>query len=108
MATTKAASGSAAPMTKKMLVEKVAAATGWTNKESKEGVEAVFDEIAKGIKSHKKVAISGFGNFELKKRAKRQGVNPKTGEKVTIPAKTVLKFRPLKALKDATLGAPKK
>ncbi len=95
-------------MSKKMLIEKVAAATGASNKDAKKLLETVFEEITNGLKKNKKVAISGFGNFELKKRAKRMGVNPRTGEKVTIPAKTVLKFRALKGLKEATLGVPKK
>ena len=98
----------AAPMSKKALIEEIAKATGLSNKDSKHVVDLVFETITKGLKKHGKVAISGFGNFELKRREKRQGRNPATGAAITIPAKTVLKFRPLKNLKEATLGAPKK
>jgi len=53
------------------------------------------------VKKGEKVAIIGFGNFEARQRAARTGVNPKTGKKMTIPAKKVPVFRPGKAFKEA-------
>lgn len=95
-------------MSKTDLIAEVAKQTGMSTKEAKATVEATLDTITKGLKKQGKVAISGFGNFELKKRPKRKGRNPATGAEITIPAKTVLKFRPLKGLKDAVLPAGKK
>lgn len=94
-------------MSKADLTAEVAKQTGMSNKEAKAALDATIDAITKGLKKQGKVAISGFGNFELKKRPKRKGRNPATGAEITIPAKTVLKFRPLKGLKDAVLPVGK-
>jgi DNA-binding protein HU-beta len=51
--------------------------------------------------------LPGFGKLVKQKRKARNGVNPKTGAKIKIPAKTVVKFRVAKAAKDAILGATK-
>jgi len=56
--------------------------------------------IAKALKKGDKVQIAGFGNFETRKRAARQGRNPQTGAMIQIKASTVPAFRPGKALKD--------
>ena len=53
------------------------------------------------LKKGDKVSIIGFGNFEARQRAARTGVNPKTGKKMTIPAKKVPVFRPGKSFKEA-------
>ena len=95
-------------MSKTDLIADVAKQTGMSNKDAKAAVEAVTEAITRGLKKQGKVVLSGFGNFELKKRPKRKGRNPATGAEITIPAKTVLKFRPLKGLKDAVLPAGKK
>ena len=56
--------------------------------------------IPKALKKGDKVQIAGFGNFETRKRAARQGRNPQTGATIKIKASTVAAFRPAKALKD--------
>lgn len=56
--------------------------------------------IAAELKKGNRVQISGFGNFETRKRAARQGRNPQTGKTINIKASTVPAFRPGKALKD--------
>jgi len=66
-------------------------------------VDAVFDTIVKTMKRGEEVSISGFGTFRVAKRAAREGRNPKTGEKIHIPASTKPKFRAAKALKEAVL-----
>jgi DNA-binding protein HU-beta len=66
-------------------------------------VEAVFDTIVETMKKGEEVAVSGFGTFRVAKRAAREGRNPKTGEKIHIPASTKPKFRAAKALKEAVL-----
>jgi DNA-binding protein HU-beta len=67
-------------------------------------VEALFDDkgiIAAELKKGAKVQITGFGNFEARKRASRQGRNPKTGEAITIKASIAPAFRAGKQLKMA-------
>lgn len=66
-------------------------------------VEAVFDTIVKTMKRGEDVAITGFGTFRIAKRAAREGRNPKTGEKIHIPASVKPKFRAGKTLKEAVL-----
>lgn len=68
---------------------------------AKTAVEAIFDIITKQLASGEEVAITGFGTFKVSNRAAREGVNPKTGEKIQIAATTVPKFKAGKALKDA-------
>ncbi|PIZ26843.1 MAG: DNA-binding protein HU, partial [Chloroflexi bacterium CG_4_10_14_0_8_um_filter_46_9] len=57
--------------------------------------------VTKTLKKGEEVVLTGFGTFSAKQRAARQGVNPRTGEKIQIPAVTVPKFKAGKALKDA-------
>ena len=61
----------------------------------------MFETIQTALSKGEEVAISGFGTFSAKKRAARQGVNPKTGERIQIAATTVPKFKAGKGLKDA-------
>ncbi len=64
-------------------------------------VEAVFDTITKTLARGEDVTVTGFGTFRVVRTAARMGINPKTGEKIQIPAATRPKFRAGKALKDA-------
>lgn len=66
-------------------------------------VDAIFDTIAKTMAKGEEVSIAGFGTFKVSKRAARQGINPRTGEKIQIPASTKPKFRAAKALKEMVL-----
>jgi DNA-binding protein HU-beta len=63
-------------------------------------LDVVFDEISKALSEKKEVTVPGFGKFVAADRKARTGVNPKTGEKINIPATTVPKFKAGKALKD--------
>lgn len=72
-----------------------------TRKQAQDAVDAVFDAITKALASGDEVTITGFGTFRTTRRAARMGVNPKTGEKIEIPASTMPKFKAGKALKDA-------
>ena len=89
-------------MNKAELVEAVQKALGKdvTKRAADEAVDAVLDSIAKGVKKDKKVQIIGFGTFEVKKRAARQGRNPKTGDIVAVAAKRVPFFKVGKELKQ--------
>jgi len=74
-----------------------------TKKQSEEAVSAVFDTIVKAMSRGEEVAVAGFGTFRVAKRAARMGINPKTKEKIQIPASIKPKFRASKALKEAVL-----
>lgn len=79
-------------MTKQDVIDRVATKTGLTKKDAGEAVEAVLDTIAGALRSGDAVTFTGFGKFSTSRRAERMGVNPRTGEKVTIRAATVPKF----------------
>lgn len=92
-------------MTKADIAEKIQAGTGMTKKESSELLEAVFSTIKATLESGEKLKISGFGNFEVKKKADRRGRNPQTGETIIIPARQVLTFKPSTVLRQAINSA---
>jgi len=89
-------------MKKAELVEEVQSAAGLeTKRDAEAAVDAVFDVITKAMSRGEEVALTGFGTFKVSKRSARQGINPRTGEKIQIAAKTVPKFSAGKGLKDA-------
>lgn len=88
-------------MTKAELVEKIYEKAGIAKKDSSALVELVFDIMKSTLKSGDNLKISGFGNFEVKKKADRKGRNPQTGEEITIQARQVLTFKPSSVLKSA-------
>ena len=85
-------------MTKAELVERVARNMAMTQKATQQAVEAVFTEIAEAMRKGERFQLTGFGTFEVKKRAARVGKNPRTGEVVEIPARRVLTFHASKSL----------
>lgn len=88
-------------MNKMELVEKIAARTELTKKDSALALDAALESITQAMKEGDKVQIVGFGSFEVKHRAARTGRNPKTKETIEIPASTVPVFKPGKGLKDS-------
>lgn len=88
-------------MNKADIIDAVHAKLSGTKKSAEEAVDTVFDAIAVSLSKGQEVSISGFGTFLVKKRAARQGVNPRTGEKIQIKATTTPKFRAGKNLKEA-------
>lgn len=88
-------------MNKSELIEAIQLALGKeaTKRSADEALEAVLSSIAAGVKKDQKVQIIGFGTFEVKKRAARQGRNPKTGEAMQIAASTSVGFKPSSVLK---------
>jgi len=88
-------------MNKAELVANIAEKVDATKKQAEEMVECLTDTVTKTLKKGEEVVLTGFGTFSAKQRAARQGVNPRTGEKIQIPAVTVPKFKAGKALKDA-------
>lgn len=88
-------------MNKTELVAAVAAKADLTKKDADAAVAAVFAAITDALADGDKVAIAGFGSFEVKERAARTGLNPRTKEKIKIAAAKVPAFKAGKALKDA-------
>ena len=88
-------------MNKTDLVNAVAAETGLTKKDAEKAVAAVLDGITAALKKGDKVQLVGFGTFEVRNRAAKQGHNPRTGEPMTVPASKIPAFTAGKALKDA-------
>src|SRR5499426_753261 len=87
-------------MTKADLVEEVSRVTELTRKDSEVIVDQLFDSVIKALKAGDKLEVRGFGSFRVRQRNARVGRNPKTGEKVEVPAKKVPYFKPSKELKD--------
>src|SRR6187401_817864 len=87
-------------MTKAELVEEVAKVTELTRKDSEAIVDTMFESVIKALKTGDKLEVRGFGSFRVRQRNARVGRNPKTGEKVEVPAKRVPYFKPSKELKD--------
>lgn len=88
-------------MGKKELVAAVAAKTGLTKKDAKAAVEAFVSAVTETVASGEKVSLVGFGTFAPKERAERKGHNPRTGESLTIAAKTVPTFKAGAAFKNS-------
>ena len=88
-------------MTKDELIEAVASKCAISKKAAGESLEAVIETITKAMQKGDRIVLTGFGAFQVSKRAARRGVNPKTGAKIQIPAMKVPKFKAGKALKDA-------
>lgn len=87
-------------MTKAELVDGVSRSSGLSKKDAEVIVQTVLDSIIESLQQGEKVELRGFGSFRLRERSPRQGRNPKTGEKVQVPAKKVPYFKPGKELKE--------
>lgn len=95
-------------LTKAEMAEKLYEELGLNKREAKEIVEAFFAEISEALENGRQVKLSGFGNFDLRKKNQRPGRNPKTGEEIPISARRVVTFRPgqkLKARVEAYAGS---
>lgn len=88
-------------MTKTDLIAQVAANTEMSKKNAELAVNAAFNALANALTEGEKISISGFGTFEVRERAERQGINPRTREPITIAASRSIVFKPGKALKDS-------
>lgn len=88
-------------MNKSELVAKVAERAGVSAKDAESVVSSLFETVIESAKAGDKVAWPGFGTFQTKTRAAREGRNPQTGATISIPQTTVLHFGPAAALKTA-------
>ena len=87
-------------MNKTELVAAIAEQTELSKKDAEKAVNAVIDSISEGLKAGEKIQLVGFGTFEVRERAAREGKNPATGEAIHIAASKVPAFKAGKALKD--------
>lgn len=87
-------------MNKPELVATVAEKTNYTKKQVEEISAAVFDCIVEALSKGDKAVISGFGTFEVHKRAKKTGRNPQTGEEILIGESKAPVFKSAKIFKD--------
>lgn len=88
-------------MNKDNLVESIIKKTGLSKSQAQEAMTVILDEITKSLSRGEEVVLTGFGKFKITQRKERQGINPKTKEKITIPAKKAPVFKPGQVLKDA-------
>ncbi|PEJ59866.1 HU family DNA-binding protein [Bacillus wiedmannii] len=88
-------------MNKTELIQKVAIQTGLNRTQVSLAVDSIFASIQEALQNGDNVQLIGFGSFEVRERATREGRNPQTGESITIPARKVPAFKAGKALKEA-------
>ena len=87
-------------MTKADLIDEVSKLSNLTKKETETIVNTIFDNITDALAKGDKVELRGFGSFRIRQRDSRMGRNPKTGEKVDVPAKRIPYFKPGKELRE--------
>ncbi len=87
-------------MTKADLIEEVSRLAELTRKDSEVIVDTIFDSVVRSLRVGDKIEIRGFGSFRTRQRKPRVGRNPKTGDRVEVPAKKIPFFKPSKELKD--------
>ena len=93
-------------MTKADLVDQVTAIGDLTRRDGEVIVDTLFDAVIGALKSGDKIEIRGFGSFRTRQRKPRVGRNPKTGDRVEVPAKKIPFFKPSKELKDLVNNSP--
>lgn len=87
-------------MTKKEIVKTISEEIGLTQLKTKEIVQKTFDAIVETLVEEKRIELRNFGVFEVKKRAARKARNPRTGDKVYVPEKYVVTFKPGKEMEE--------
>jgi len=87
-------------MNKTELIKAIADKAGLKVSETERLVNAFIDTVSGTLKRKQKVTLVGFGTFTVAHRKQKTGINPKTGQKITIKAKDVPVFRAGKALKE--------
>lgn len=87
-------------MTKKEIVKQIADKIGLTQLKTKEIVQQTFDAIVETLLEDGRIELRNFGVFEVKQRKARKARNPRTGERVDVPPKNVVTFKPGKEMED--------
>jgi DNA-binding protein HU-beta len=91
-------------MNKAELIDAVAKDAKMSKKDAAAAVDAVIKIVTNTLKKGDKVTLVGFGTWDVRKRAARKGVNPRTGEAIKIKATKVVSFKPGAAVKEAVAG----
>ena len=86
-------------LAKAEMAERLFENVGLNKREAKEFVDAFFEVVREALERGEQVKLSGFGNFDLRRKNQRPGRNPKTGEEIPISARRVVTFRPGQKLK---------
>jgi DNA-binding protein HU-beta len=81
-------------MNKAQLIDAIAEKAGLTKADSKKALDAFIEATSEALKGGDRVALVGFGSFSVAKRSARTGRNPQTGKEISIPAKSIVKFKP--------------
>ena len=87
-------------MTKKEIVKTISEEIGLTQLKTKEIVQKTFDAIVDTLVEERRIELRNFGVFEVKKRAARKARNPRTGQRVDVPEKFVVTFKPGKEMEE--------
>lgn len=88
-------------MNKAQLVDAISAKSGLTKADAKKALDAFIESTSEALKGGDRVALVGFGSFSVSKRNARTGRNPQSGAEITIPAKSVIKFKAGSELADS-------
>jgi len=91
-------------LTKADMAKSLFNAIGLNKREAHELVDLFFQELGASLADGEQIRLSGFGNFDLRDKVARPGKNPKTGEKVPIPARRVVTFKAGQKLKARVEG----
>ena len=87
-------------MTKKEIVKTISEEIGLTQLKTKEIVQKTFDAIVETLVEERRIELRNFGVFEVKERAARKARNPRTGQRVDVPEKFVVTFKPGKEMEE--------
>jgi integration host factor subunit beta len=87
-------------VTKKEIVKQIADKLGLTQLKTKEIVQQTFDAIVETLLEERRIELRNFGVFEVKQRKARKARNPRTGQRVDVPPKNVVTFKPGKEMED--------
>ena len=87
-------------MTKKEIVKTISDEIGLTQLKTKEIVQKTFDAIVETLVEERRIELRNFGVFEVKQRAARKARNPRTGQRVDVPEKFVVTFKPGKEMEE--------
>ena len=88
-------------MLKKEIINRVADEVGLTKKQASMAVDSFLDAVKASLAKGDAVLLTGFGKFEVRRRESREGINPRTLQKITLPASKYPAFKAGKALKSA-------
>ena len=88
-------------MTKDNLIDTLVKKMGISKGQASEYLSVLLEEITKALSRGEEVVLTGFGKFKVAQRKERAGINPKTGEKIKIPARKAPVFKPGQTLKAA-------